>query len=181
MAFSRRSLDSSGAFPVRVAGQPAAYLTRQLTDFRSGACAPMPSCRRSPGRCRRTMQTAMSPPIMPVSRRRSRPWRMPISVGLVKKAQGARRDRRSGQRHSRPAVPRHGAGVVGEPPAIPYLAGQYAHYTAFQLQMCGADLRRNSPEAMALFVDKLDDQQIQALAAYYQQARSSVVTVRPKE
>ena len=30
--------------------------------------------------------------------------------------------------------------------------------------------RRNSPEAMALFARKLDDQEIAALAAYYQQA-----------
>jgi cytochrome c553 len=33
--------------------------------------------------------------------------------------------------------------------------------------------RRNSPEAMALFARKLDDQEIAALAAYFQQARSS--------
>ena len=33
--------------------------------------------------------------------------------------------------------------------------------------------RRNSPEAMALFAGKLDDQEIAALAAYFQQARSS--------
>ena len=30
--------------------------------------------------------------------------------------------------------------------------------------------RRNSPEAMGLFTSMLDDQQIRALAAYYQQA-----------
>ena len=75
----------------------------------------------------------------------------------------------------------HGAGGAGEPPTLPYLAGQYAHYTVFELQMWRHGLRRNSLEAMALFANKLDDQQIQALAAYYQQARPSVVTVRPKE
>jgi cytochrome c553 len=32
---------------------------------------------------------------------------------------------------------------------------------------------RNSPEPMALFARKLDDQEIAALAAYFQQARSS--------
>ena len=33
--------------------------------------------------------------------------------------------------------------------------------------------RKNSPEAMALFAKKLDNQEIAAVAAYYQQVRSS--------
>jgi len=64
----------------------------------------------------------------------------------------------------------HGSGGAGEPPTIPYLAGQYARYTAFELQMWRQGWRRNSPEAMGLFTSMLDDQQIRALAAYYQQA-----------
>ena len=46
-------------------------------------------------------------------------------------------------------------------------------YTAFQLKMWQRGFRRNSPEAMGLFAKKLDEQEIAALAAYYQQARSS--------
>jgi cytochrome c553 len=67
----------------------------------------------------------------------------------------------------------HGAGGRGEPPAIPYLAGQYAQYTAFELRMWKQGFRGNSPEAMALFASKLDDQEMAAVAAYYQQVRSS--------
>jgi cytochrome c553 len=67
----------------------------------------------------------------------------------------------------------HGAGGRGEPPAIPYLAGQYAQYTAFELRMWRQGFRGNSPEAMALFAGKLDDQEMAAVAAYYQQVRSS--------
>jgi cytochrome c553 len=59
------------------------------------------------------------------------------------------------------------------PPTIPALAGQYAQYTAFELQMWQRGFRRNSPEAMAVFAKKLDDQEIAAVAAYYQQVRSS--------
>jgi len=51
----------------------------------------------------------------------------------------------------------HGPGGVGEPPAIPYLAGQYEHYIAFELQMWQRGLRKSSPEEIA------------AVAAYYQQ------------
>jgi len=67
----------------------------------------------------------------------------------------------------------HGVGGTGEPPTIPYLAGQYEHYIANQLQMWRQGLRRNSPEAMGLIAGKLDDAAIQALAAYYQQAGSA--------
>ena len=42
--------------------------------------------------------------------------------------------------------------------------------------------RRNSPEAMGLFAKKLDDQEIAAVAAYYQQVRSSApAAAQPKD
>lgn len=63
----------------------------------------------------------------------------------------------------------HGAGGAGQSPTIPYLAGQYAHYTATQLQMWQSGFRRNSPTTMTLFAKLLDDREIAALAAYYQQ------------
>ena len=63
----------------------------------------------------------------------------------------------------------HGPEGAGEPPAIPYLAGQYAHYIAFTLQMWQEGFRKNSPESMAVIAKKLDDQDIAAVAAYYQQ------------
>ena len=63
----------------------------------------------------------------------------------------------------------HGVSGTGESPTIPYLAGQYAHYTAVQLQMWRKGFRSNSPEAMGLIAGKLDDHEIQAIAAYYQQ------------
>jgi cytochrome c553 len=67
----------------------------------------------------------------------------------------------------------HAVGGVGQSPTIPYLAGQYATYTAFALQMWKRGFRKNSPGVMGLFAKKLDDGEIAALAAYYQQARSS--------
>ena len=74
----------------------------------------------------------------------------------------------------------HGPGGAGEPPTIPYLAGQYAHYIAFELQMWQRGYRRNSPEAMFMIAKKLDDQEIAALAAYYQQVRASAHTAASK-
>jgi cytochrome c553 len=71
----------------------------------------------------------------------------------------------------------HGPGGAGEPPAIPYLAGQYAHYTAFELQMWRSGFRKSSPEAMAQVARQLDDQDSAAVAAYFQQVRSSAKAV----
>jgi len=75
----------------------------------------------------------------------------------------------------------HGPGGAGEPPMIPYLAGQYAHYTAFELQMWKRGYRKNSPEAMLQVAKKLDDQDIQAVAAYFQQVLGSQAATMPKE
>ena len=55
---------------------------------------------------------------------------------------------------------------------IPYLAGQYAHYVAFTLRMWQLGFRKNSPDAMGVIAKKLDDQEIAAVAAYYQQVNS---------
>jgi hypothetical protein len=44
---------------------------------------------------------------------------------------------------------------------------------ATSLVMWQRGFRRNSPEAMALFAKKLNDQEVAAVAAYYQQVRSS--------
>ena len=66
----------------------------------------------------------------------------------------------------------HGPGGTGEPPAIPYLAGQYGHYIAFTLHMWQQGYRNTSPDAMAVMARKLNPQQTTAVAAYYQQARS---------
>jgi cytochrome c553 len=165
--------DGSGAFP-RIAGQPAAYLSRQLRDFRSGARA----------------NAIMSPIARALSPEDSEDVAayyagvetafLPLGAAdpdLVKKGKEI-----AAKGNPAKGVPGcdacHGANGAGEPPSIPYLGGQYAHYTAFELQMWRRGFRRNSPEAMGLFAGKLDDNEIQAIAAYYQQARPSVATSR---
>jgi cytochrome c553 len=65
----------------------------------------------------------------------------------------------------------HGPGGVGEPPAIPYLAGQYATYIALELHMWQRGFRKTSPNEMSVVAKALNDQEIAAVAAYYQQVR----------
>jgi len=73
----------------------------------------------------------------------------------------------------------HGPGGAGEPPAIPYLAGQYARYIAFQLTMWKRGFRNNSPDAMADVAKRLDKQEIAAVAAYFQQVDASAPAATP--
>src|SRR5580704_8213903 len=58
-------------------------------------------------------------------------------------------------------------GGAGEPPTLPYLAGQYALYIAFELRMWQRGYRKNSPDGMAVVARALDDREIAAVAAYY--------------
>jgi alcohol dehydrogenase (cytochrome c)/quinohemoprotein ethanol dehydrogenase len=167
--------DGSGAFP-RLAGQSASYLTEQLRDFASGVRA---NAVMSP------IARALSPDDIEdvaayfASVESPFPLLSSADSTLVKKGEDIAEAGISAK-----GIPGcgvcHGAGGVGEPPTIPYLAGQYQHYTAFQLQMWQRGFRRNSPEAMALFANKLDDQEIAAVAAYYQQQGLSRTTMQPR-
>jgi len=167
-AFSGVS-DGSGAFP-RLAAQSAYYLAKQLRDFASGV----------------RVNAIMSPiakalsqdDIADVSAYYSRidapfpPLKAP-DPALVdrgrKLAEGG-----DAARGIQSCDGCHGPGGVGEPPAIPYLVGQYAHYTAFTLRMWQQGYRNSSPDAMELMAKKLDEQDSAAVAAYYQQVQSPV-------
>ena len=169
--------DSSGAFP-RLAGQSAYYLAGQLRDFASDVRA---SAIMSP------IAKALSPddvadvaayfagvnaPFLPLKA---------PDAALVKRG-GELAKVGSAERRIPTCDNCHGPGGAGEPPVIPYLAGQYAHYVAFTLQMWQQGFRKNSPDAMRVIAKKLDDQEIAAVAAYYQQVRSSTpMAAQPQE
>jgi cytochrome c553 len=164
--------DASGAFP-RLAGQSAYYLAGQLRDFASGVRA---SALMSP------IAKALSPddiadvtayfagvnaPFLPLKA---------ADAALVKRGEELAKVG-SAERRIQNCDNCHGPDGAGEPPAIPYLAGQYAHYIAFTLQMWRQGFRKNSPDAMGVIANKLDDQEIAAVAAYYQQVQSTLETV----
>ena len=157
--------DASGAFP-RLSGQPAYYLASQLRDFASGVRT---SASMSP------IANALSPddiadvsayfaginaPFLPLK---------PRSPALVKRGEKLAK---AGGPESVHCDNCHGPGGSGEPPVIPYLGGQYAHYITFTLQMWQEGFRKNSPDAMASIAKQLDDDDIMAVAAYYQQVSS---------
>ena len=161
--------DASGAFP-RLAGQSAYYLSQQLDDFASGvrasalmtpiAKALSPDDRGAVG----AYYANMNSPFLPLK---------PGDAELIKRGEQLAKIG-SAQQQVQNCDNCHGPEGAGEPPAIPYLAGQYAHYLAFTLDMWRQGFRKNSPEAMAVVARKLTDQDVAAVAAYYQQVRSSI-------
>ena len=159
--------DGSGAFP-RIAGQSVYYLATQLHDFASGVRA---NAVMSP------IAKLLSPDdIADVSAYYSRvdapfpPLKAP-DPALVKQGETIAQQG-DAARGIQSCNRCHGPGGVGESPAIPYLEGQYAHYTAFTLQTWQQGYRKSSADAMEVMAKKLNRQETAAVAAYYQQARS---------
>ncbi len=160
--------DASGAFP-RIAGQPAYYLAQQLRDFASGVrtSALMTPIAKALSLTPDSIADAaayyasQNAPFLPLK---------PAAPALVKRGEELAKAGGPDGLHCDNC---HGPGGSGEPPVIPYLAGQYAHYIAFTLQMWRKGFRTNSPDAMAVIAKKLDDQDLAAVAAYYQQVREA--------
>jgi alcohol dehydrogenase (cytochrome c)/quinohemoprotein ethanol dehydrogenase len=160
--------DGSGAFP-RIAGQSAWYLSRQLRDFGTGV--------RSNSIMTPIARALSSDNIDDVSAYYANTAAQfpPLAKGDPKLVQRGKELAEAGI--SAKGIPGcgtcHGVAGAGELPTVPYLAGQYAHYTAFELQMWQRGFRRNSPTTMTLFAKLLDEQEIAALAAYYQELQTS--------
>jgi cytochrome c553 len=162
------SSDGTGAFP-RVAGQSAYYLAKQLRDFASNVRAnaimtPIAKVLTPDDIADLAAYYAgLDPPFLPL--RNPDPALVKAGEQLAKVGSEARGIQACDNCH--------GPGGVGERPAIPYLAGQYAPYIALELQMWQRGFRKSSPEQMAEVAKLLNDQEIAAVAAYYQQVRGA--------
>jgi cytochrome c553 len=163
--------DASGAFP-RVAGQSAYYLARQLHDFASGvrtSALMTPIAKTlSPDNIVdvSTYYASVNAPFLPL---RS------ADAALIKRGEQLAKVGSAEQR-IQACDNCHGPAGAGEPPAIPYLAGQYAHYIAFTLDMWRKGYRKTSADSMAVIAQKLSNEDIAAVAAYYQQVESPLET-----
>jgi cytochrome c553 len=168
--------DGSGAFP-RITGQSAYYLAKQLRDYVSGARtnAVMTPIAKALSSADVTDVAAyyasVSAPFLPL--KNAKPMLVKRGEQLATVGDAAK-DLQSCNNC-------HGPGGAGEPPAIPYLGGQYARYTAFQLTMWKRGFRKNSPDSMADVAKRLNDQEIAAVAAYFQQVdASALAATQPK-
>jgi cytochrome c553 len=158
------SSDGSGAFP-RIATQSTSYLAQQLRAFASGvrANAVMSPIAKALSEDDiadvAAYYAGVNAPYLPLAK----PAPALIQHGeQLAKVGSAAKDLQACDNC-------HGPGGAGQPPAIPYLAGQYAQYITFELRMWQRGYRKNSQAVMSKIAGKLDDQDIAALAAYYQQ------------
>jgi cytochrome c553 len=160
--------DASGAFP-RVAGQSAYYLAEQLRDFASGVrsnalMTPIAKALTADDIADVAAYFAgLDAPFLPLRK----PDEALVKAGerLAKAGNESRRIQACDNCH--------GPDGAGEPPALPYLAGQYALYIALELRMWQRGYRKNSPDEMAVVARALDDREIAAVAAYYQQVHGT--------
>jgi cytochrome c553 len=169
--------DGSGAFP-RLSGQPAYYLAKQLRDYASGVRtnAVMTPIAKGLSSTDTTDVAAyyasVNAPFLPL--KNANPMLVKRGEQLAEVGDAAK--------NLQSCNNCHGPGGTGEPPAIPYLGGQYARYIAFQLTMWKRGFRKNSPDAMADIAKRLNDHEIAALAAYFQQVNASAsAATLPKE
>jgi cytochrome c553 len=153
----------------RLAGQARLYLEKQLDDFASGARVSekmAPVARALTGEQRGAVATYYaSLHAIPYP---DPPWGDPelVQRGGVLSAIGDE------ERGIRACQLCHAAAGVGIAPSFPYLAGQYADYTARQLSLWQAGGRRNDPlDAMGEIARRLDQREIEALGLYFARVR----------
>ncbi|MBY0319108.1 MAG: c-type cytochrome [Reyranella sp.] len=160
--------DGSGAFP-RLAGQSAWYMSRQFADYASGA-------RTSAlmGPIAKALSAADGAAVAAYYANAEGPFVFNKRADAMLVERGRQLARTGDQAKQLPACNNcHGPGGIGEFPAIPYLAGQYADYVALQLQMWKSGARKDSAEGMADIAKRLSEQDMAAVAAYYQQLREA--------
>ncbi|HET6655614.1 MAG TPA: c-type cytochrome, partial [Gammaproteobacteria bacterium] len=151
-----------GAFP-RLAGQPAAYLARQLHDFKSGARDSRIMQPLAAGLSNEqigALATYYSEVEAPY------PDRATVEPAVLRRGEALVRQ---GQWSA--GVPAcascHGPKLAGLPPDFPALAGQYAIYIASQLEAWQQGRRTNDPlDLMQQVAHGLNDEDVKAVSAY---------------
>jgi cytochrome c553 len=160
--------DGSGAFP-RIAGQSVYYLAKQLNDFVSGV---RDNAVMSP------IAKALTPEdvadVAAYFANLHTPFLPLASPNTALITQGEELAKVGNEARGIQACNNcHGPEGAGEPPAIPYLAGQYTSYITLELRMWQRGFRKNSPDQMAEVAKLLNEQEIAAVAAYYQKVRGA--------
>ncbi|GEM_PF-290961 len=160
--------DGSGAFP-RIAGQPGWYLYKQLTDYASGA---RPN-RVMSGIAQRLTETEMEA-VSAYYAAIDAPFRPVLGTVDAQTLQwGGQLGAAGSAELGIPAcVNCHGPQGTGNPPSVPYLAGQYANYMTHQLQLWKDGTRDNDAmNVMSAIASKMTEEDMRAVSEYYARVR----------
>ena len=154
---------AAAGFP-RLAGLPAAYVRKQLTDFSSGARSnpvmqPLAKALTEAEIAAVSQAVAAMPFPAPATVPRSE---MPVNAAQKLALQGA------WERQIPACVSCHGPAGVGVGDAFPALAGQPAAYLAAQLTAWQNGTRRNDPnDLMGHIAKSLTPEEVQGVAHYF--------------
>jgi cytochrome c553 len=168
--------DSSGGTFPRIAGQPTDYLAKQMHAFTSPA---RDNAFMSPIAKALSADEIADVAAHYGSAQGDFSPLPPTDAALVGRGQQLARVG-DAERRIQACNNCHGPDGAGLPPTIPYLAGQYAQYIAQELRGWKSGARKTSPDSMAVIAKDLDDQEIAAVAAFYQQARVAAGTAVSK-
>jgi cytochrome c553 len=160
--------DGSGAFP-RLAGQPGWYMYKQLVDYAAGS---RPNDVMSPIAMRLTEHEmeAVSAYYATIDA----PYRPPLGDVDARLMQwgGQLGAVGSAERGIPACVNCHGPSGTGNPPSVPYLAGQYANYMTYQLELWRDGVRDNDAmNVMSAIASKMTDEDMRAVSEYYARVR----------
>lgn len=156
--------DGSGAFP-RLAGQPGWYLYKQLVDYASGERPNAIMTGIASRLSEREMEAvaayyaAVEAPFRPVL---GSVDAQTLQWGGQLAAVG------SAERGIPACVNCHGPEGTGLPPAVPYLAGQYATYMQHQLQLWADGVRNNDAmDVMSTIAQAMTEEDMRAVSEYF--------------
>jgi cytochrome c553 len=165
--------DGAGAFP-RLSGQAAWYSYKQLNDYASGA-RPNKIMSGISQRLTEREREAVAAYYAVV--------RAPVPQPLGAVDQGALQwggqlaAVGSAEKGIPACVNCHGPQGTGNPPSVPYLAGQYANYMTYQLELWKDGVRNNDAmNVMSTIAKKMTSEDMNAVSAYYNRAHNPQTT-----
>lgn len=159
-------IDGSGnaqaTYPA-LAALPAAYIVKQLEDFKSGSRSNVTMRDIAAGMSAEEMLLAAE-----YYAALRRPAAKAMSVPSANMERGAAlASRGAWERDIPPCFKCHGVDGTGVAPVFPPLAGQHAAYTAMQLRGWKSGQRKNDPLGlMKAIADRLSDEDIRAVSEY---------------
>jgi cytochrome c553 len=165
--------DGAGAFP-RLTGLPGWYSYKQLNDYASGA---RPNeimsgiAQRLTDREREAVSAYYAVVRAPIKAPVSEVDEALLQWGGQLAAVG------SAERGIPACVNCHGPQGTGNPPSVPYLAGQYASYMTYQLELWKRGIRDNDAmNVMSAIAEKMTDEDMRAVSEYYQRVANPLTT-----
>lgn len=170
--------DGSGAFP-RLSGQAGWYMYKQLKDYASGS---RPNAVMS-GIAQRLTEEEMEA-VSAYYAAIGAPYRPVYGEleGTALQWGGQLAAVGSAERGIPACVNCHGPSGTGNPPSVPYLAGQYANYMTYQLRLWKDGERNNDAmNVMSSIASKMTEDDMRAVSEYYMRVRPEEHVLEPTD